>query len=288
MGLLRDPSILVIVGTTAIWYWRGSWLSALRAVAAQRRRRPLPWRGACFGAGLIVILVALDSPLERRAHEFFWAHMLQHVLLMMMAAPLIVLGAPWMPLWRPLPLVFRRRVARALAKSPSLGWLRRAAGIAVRPWCAWTLFNVDLALWHIPTLYDLTLRNTTVHYVEHASFILLGLLFWSQVIESPPFHARLGQFGRVVYTTTGSAASWVLAVVLAIAPTPLYPAQETAHPGGLSALGDQQLAAGVMLGPGSIPYAIVVFYCLYVWLAADEPRRGRRRAPRSALGTGTR
>ena len=284
MGLLRAPWVLAIVGTSAVWYWRGSRRPTLRAVASQRPQRHIPWRGACFGAGLVAVLAALDSPLDRLADDYFWAHMLQHVLLMMVAAPLIVLGAPWMPFWRPFPLAFRRRVARVLVKSPSLRWLRRAAAIAVRPWCAWSLFNLDLAVWHIPALYDLTLRNTAVHYAEHASFVLLGLLFWSQVIESPPFHAALTQFGRVIYATAGSAASWVLALVLAIAPTPLYPAQESAHP-GLSALGDQQLAAGVMLGPGSIPYAIVVFYCLYVWLAADEPRRGRRRAPRSALGT---
>jgi len=288
MDLLRAPWILAVVGATAFWYWRGSRRPTLRAVAGRRRRRSVPWRGACFGAGLVAIVAALDSPLERLADEFFWAHMLQHVLLMMVAAPLIVLGAPWLPLWRPLPLGFRRRVARAFLKSPSLSWLRRAAAIAVRPWCAWTLFNLDLAVWHIPALYDLTLRNTAVHYAEHASFVLLGLLFWSQVIDSPPFHARLTQFGRVIYATAGSAASWVLAVVLAIAPTPFYPAQEAAHPGGLSPLGDQQLAAGVMLGPGSIPYAIVVFYCLYLWLGADEPPRARRRAPHSALGAGVR
>ena len=213
--------------------------------------------------------------------------MLQHVLLMMVAAPLLVLGAPWLPLWRPLPLSTRRRIARALSKSPSLAWLRRAATIVATPWCAWCLFNFNLGVWHLPALYDLTLRNTAVHYTEHASFLLLGLLFWSQVIDSPPFHSRLGDLGRALYATAGSAASWVLAIVLALAPTPLYPAQESAH-AGLSALGDQQIAAGVMLGPGSITYAIVVFYCLYAWLGTDEPGPRRRRVPHSALGTGTR
>jgi len=243
----------------------------------------------CFAAGLLAVLVALDSPVERLADDWFWAHMLQHVLLMMVAAPLLVLGAPWLPFWRPLPLGLRRRLARALVKSPSFAWLRHVARLVVTPVAAWLLFDVNLALWHVPALYDLTLRNTGVHYAEHISFVLLGLLFWSQVLDSPPFHPRLSPFGRVIYTAAGSAASWLLAIVLTIATTPLYPAQSAGHTGGLSPLGDQQLAAGVMLGPGSIPYAIVVFYWLYVWLGADDSGPRRRVAPRrSALGTGAR
>ena len=81
-----------------------------------RRRRVLPWRGMCFAGGLLVVLVALDSPVERLADDWFWAHMLQHVLLMMVAAPLLVLGAPWLPFWRPLPLGLRRWLARMLVK----------------------------------------------------------------------------------------------------------------------------------------------------------------------------
>jgi cytochrome c oxidase assembly factor CtaG len=242
----------------------------------------------CFAAGLVAVVVALDSPVERLADDLFWAHMLQHVLLLMVAAPLLVLGAPWMPFWRPLPLGFRRRLAGALVKSPSLAWLRQASRFVASPVPAWLLFDVNLGLWHVPALYDLTLRNSGVHYAEHLSFLLFGLLFWSQVLESPPFHPRLSHFGRVVYTTAGSAASWLLAVVLTLATTPLYPAQSAGHQ-RLSPLADQQLAAGVMLGPGSIPYAIVVFYWLYVWLGADESGGERRVGPRhSALGTGAR
>src|SRR5437016_4141061 len=116
-----------------------------------------------------------------------------------------------------------------------------------------------------------------------------GLAAVLVALDSPSFHPRLSAFGRVIYTAAGSTASWLLAIVLTIATTPLYPAQSAGHKGGLSPLGDQQLAAGVMLGPGSIPYAIVVFYWLYVWLGADDSGPRRRVAPRrSALGTGAR
>src|SRR5438876_8962280 len=170
--------------------------------------------------------------------------MLQHVLLMMVAAPLLVLGAPWLPFWRPLPLGLRRRLARALVKSSSFAWLRHVARLVAIPVAAWLLFDVNLAVWHVPALYDLTLRNTGVHYAEHISFVLLGLLFWSQVLDSPPFHPRLSAFGRVIYTSAGAAVSWLLAIILTFAATPLYPAQSAGHHGGVSALTDQQLAAG--------------------------------------------
>jgi putative membrane protein len=287
MTVLRDPSVLAIILVSAVWYWRGSPRPRLEVVARGRRRHGVPWRPACFGAGLVVIVAALDSPLERLADDFFWAHMLQHVLLMMVAAPLIALGAPWMPFWRPLPLAWRRRVARTLVKRPSLAWLRRVALPVASPWGAWILFDVDLGLWHVPALYDLTLRNTAVHYAEHASFTLLGLLFWSHVVESPPFHSRLSHFGRVIYTAGGSAASWLLAVILALATTPLYPAQEIGRHGGISPLADQQLAAGVMLGPGSIPYAIAILYWLYVWLGGEPVRRRRALRCSSSFRAGT-
>ncbi|MDX6400401.1 MAG: putative rane protein [Gaiellaceae bacterium] len=289
MDLLRAPWVLGTVVVSAIWYWRGSRRPSLRALGTFSRRRVVPWRGLCFATGLVAVLVALDSPLERLADDWFWAHMLQHVLLMMVAAPLLVLGAPWMPFWRPLPLQLRRRLARALVKSPLFSWLRRLARVLATPVAAWLLFDVNLAVWHVPALYDLTLRNSAVHYAEHVSFVLLGLLFWSQVLNSPPFHPRLNAFGRVIYTAAGAGASWLLAIVLTFATTPFYPAQSAGHRGGLSALADQQLAAGVMLGPGSIPYAIVVFYWLYVWLGADNSVERRRVDHRhSALGTGAR
>ena len=284
MDVWREPSILVTVVVSALWYWRGSRRPTLRAVG-RPRRRVIPWRGVSFGGGLVTILVALDSPLERLADDLFWAHMLQHVLLMIVAAPLIVLGAPWMRFWRPLPLGLRRALARTVVKSPSLAWLRTTARFVAAPVPAWILFNANLAAWHLPPAYDLTLRNGSVHYTEHLLFLLLGLLFWAQVVDSPPFHARLAPFGRVIYSAAGSAAGWLLAVVLALSTTPLYPAQHAGHH-GLSALADQQVAAGVMWGPGSIPYAVIVFYWLYVWLGADEPRRKPRELRRSAAGSG--
>lgn len=255
----------------------------MRIVSAERRGK-LRWRGLAFWLALATLVLALDSPIDDQADRLFWVHMVQHVLLMMVAAPLLVLAAPWIPMWRGLPLSFRRRLGSAYFGSP--GWRPvRAAGRRIgAPLAVWILFNLDLAAWHVPALYGLTLRSQPVHDLEHLSFLVLAVLFWAQVIDSPPMRARLDQPRRVAYVTLGATACWLLALVLAFAPSPLYAGYGglASRPGGLSALADQQLAAGIMLGPGSIPYALFVFIALYRWLAPVDPEGiSARPTPRS-------
>jgi putative membrane protein len=261
-----------------------------RAVALRRRRRDTraKWRAWSFYAGLLTIFVALDTPIDSLSQQLFWVHMIQHVLLLTVAPPLIVLGAPWMSMWRPLPLGFRRRAARAVAWSPWLRPLRLTGRALGRPVGAWMAFSVNLVLWHVPAAYDLTLNHLGVHVLEHISFLVFGILLWAQVLESPPLRLRLRPDQRVYYIISAGVVSWLLSLVLAFAPTPLYPAY--AHlphrPGGISALVDQQLAAGVMLGPGSLTMTVFVFFGLYRWLdASDEDTHGRRgRRRHSAAG----
>ena len=277
----KEPVLFASLVAAALWYARGSRRPRLYPLPKRRRGHVPKARAACFYVGLLIVAVALDSPLDDLADKLFWAHMLQHVLLLTAAAPLIALGAPWLPFWRPLPLRFRRRAAHAFADGV-LSPVRRAAVFIGAPLSAWLLFNADIAVWHIPSLYDLTVRNAGVHYLEHISFIVFGILFWVHVVDSPPLHAQLNRARQLVYLVSAATASWLLAVVLAIAPRPLYPAYAALHhrPGGISALADQQLAAGMMLGPGSIAFAIAVFYGIYAWLGADERPPSARLAVR--------
>jgi putative membrane protein len=172
----KEPFLFASIAVAAFWYARGSRRPKLYPLPRRRRSRLPAARAACFYAGLVIVLVALDSPLDDLADKLFWAHMLQHVLLLTAATPLIALGAPWLPFWRPLPLGFRRRAAHAFATG-ALSPVRRAAVFIGAPICAWLLFNVDIAVWHVPSLYDLTVRNPGVHYLAHISFIVFGLLF---------------------------------------------------------------------------------------------------------------
>jgi putative membrane protein len=268
----------------------GAVFAFLYALGARRRvrllGRPPPyasWRAAAFVFSLCLVELVLSPPYDRIADESLAGHMLQHVVLMSFAPPLIVLAAPWLTIWRGLPLEVRRPLARGVMGLPGL--VRRGLRGLIAPVPAWLLINVDLGLWHVPWLYDLTLRNGGVHYLEHATFVVFGTLFWIPVLESPPLHPRLGELRRVAYITAGAVTGWVLALVLALAPGPLYPAYAAlSHRfAGLSALGDQQLAAGLMLGVGSIPFTIAVFVIIYRWL--DEERAARLPARRRTVGS---
>lgn len=266
---LQLPFFVVLVA--AVLYQRGSSRPGPGHRDASERR----WRAAAFYGGLLSVVIALDTPLDPLSDRLFAAHMTQHVLLLVVAPALIVLSAPWLRLWQPLPLGFRRTVAKSIVRG---GWsapLRLLGRLLSRPLPALFLFCGVLLAWHIPALYDATLSNQYVHEAEHAMFFAAGLLFWLQVLDSPPVHARLTHGRRAVYLIGATLVSWVLAIVVAFAPRPLYGeyARLVHRPGGLSALADQQLAAGVMWVPGSIPFTIAIVWALYRWLEpTPEPR----------------
>jgi putative membrane protein len=275
MRWILDPGLLSsLVLVSALLYAVG----LRRRFATGRRRPELVRRTALFAVSLALIDVALCPAFDHFADESLTMHMLQHVVLMTIVPPLVVLSAPWLTIWRAVPLDARRSLAHGVVALPDV--VRRTLRGIVAPLPAWLLINVDLGIWHVPWLYDLTLRNAVVHGVEHTSSLVLGTLFWIPILDSPPLHARLGQLQRAVYATAGAATGWVLALVLAFATTALYPAY-AALPhrlAGLSALGDQQLAAGVMLGIGSIPFTIAVFVFIYRWLDEERPAVTRRTA----------
>lgn len=269
-----DPVVGLVVITAALYLAGGA-----RGISPARLRAERRWQSACFYAGLAVLVVALNSPLEALSRSLFWAHMVQHVLLLVVAPPLIVVSRPWIRLWRALPLRWRRWMARGLSGGGRAGWLRRAARALGRPAPSFALFSGVLLIWHVPALFDATLAHESIHVLEHTLFFATALMFWKQVISSPPLRTTLSATARIGYVVGAMIVSWALAVVLALAPHPLYShyAHELTRPGGISALGDQQLAAGIMWVPGSITFVIVLFVYVHRWLApaAAHPRPSR-------------
>jgi putative membrane protein len=205
-------------------------------------------RKLALSLGLISLVVALAPPLESLADRLFAAHMAQHVLLLAVAPPLLMISGVRTGLWQ--------RVPRALT----------------HPLSAWMIFNVVVIVWHVPALYDLAVRNGGVHVIEHCLFIGTGLLFWGVAFDE----GRLAAWWRIAYLAAGMLVGWVIALVLAFATAPLYPAYAALshRPGGLSALADQQIAAGVMWVPGSLAYTAAIIVYVYRWL---EPESSARR-----------
>ena len=252
-----DPS-LVYVALAAALYVLGS----------RGRGRPQPLRALAFFASLLVIVIALCSPIDEYADELFWMHMVQHVLLLTVAPPLLLLGRPWPRMWRALPLQPRTKVARALALSR---WMAPVRALA-RPLPAWILFTATFVGWHIPAAYDATLTSGVVHALEHAMFFFVGLLFWARVIDPGPLRPRLVWPARIAYTAGAMVVGWLLAITLVMVPHAIYhyySALQT-RPGGISAMSDQQIAAGVMWVPGSLAYATTFIIGFYRWLEPDH------------------
>jgi putative membrane protein len=268
-----DPG-LVYVGLAAILYLLG----------CRARSRPSPLQMASFFAGLLAIVIALDSPIDYYADQLFWVHMLQHVLLLTVAPPLFLLGRPWPTMWRALPLGPRTTVARTLARSR---WTAPVRALA-KPLPAWILFNATIVGWHIPAAYDATLTNGVVHAVEHALFFFTGLLFWARVIDPGPLRPRLVWPVRIAYTVGAMVVGWVLAITLVMVPHAAYHYYEAfrTRPGGLSAMEDQQIAAGIMWVPGSIAYAITFLAGFYRWLEPGRsPTPASTNPPQTAITT---
>jgi putative membrane protein len=264
-----EPFVLLGIEIAAVLYFVGG----AGRVGISHSSATARWRSAAFWLGLATILLALQSPIEILARQLFWVHMVQHLLLMAVAAPLLALASPWTRMWRALPLSWRRGIAKPVFRNPRLQpvrWLYREVS---RPGVIWFLAVANLWLWHVPGLYDLTLRNHLVHHLEHTLFLGLSLAFWAQVIDQVPFHARLGSLARSAYVFSAMVASWGLAAVLSFATGPFYAyALLPSRPGGISALTDQQLGGGMMWVPGAIPYSIAFVALLFRWLAEEDNR----------------
>jgi cytochrome c oxidase assembly factor CtaG len=212
------------------------------------RSRERRLRSLWFYGGLAVLLLAVESPLDYWAGDYFFAHMIQHLLLMFAAPSLIVAGAPWQPLLAVLPGRAGRSVTRGVLAG---GWsrpLRALGGWLLRPWVSVALFNAVMIVWHLPGPFDLAERNEAVHiWLMHGSMFGAGVLFWLQFIPSPPFRRRmplLSQAGALLGTNLVMIG---LAMTLSIfVQGSVYPVY-TGVPGvTLPPFADQQIGAAIL------------------------------------------
>ncbi|MCA1690082.1 MAG: cytochrome c oxidase assembly protein [Actinobacteria bacterium] len=232
----------------------------MRAHQLLEKGRPVPAaRAAAFHGGLIVVLLALISPLDYLGeHRRFSAHMAQHLLLGDIAPLLVVLGLTG-PVLRPV---------------LAIGWVRRARALG-HPLIALPIWGADLYLWHLPVLYQAALAHTAVHVLEHLCFFVAGALMWAAVIEPLPGPAWFGNGPKAVYTLAVRALGAVLANVFIWAGHPFYPYYVARdRTAGLSPLGDQRAAGAIMFIEGSI-VTLLAFAWLFIRFTRETEIRQR-------------
>jgi putative membrane protein len=259
-----EPMVLFGLALAAWVYGRGVRALWRRAGSGRGIRYG---KAVAFGAGLMALFAALVSPLDGLSAALASAHMVQHLVLILIAAPLLVLGAPLVPLLWAVPKPMRRALG---------GWwkhaaiLRAAWSAFTRPVVVWLLNAAAMWIWHFPALYQAALRSEFIHAVEHICLFGTAILFWRTIFPSGK-SGRLSYGTRVLYVFAMGTQSGVLGAFLTFAPTPWYPAYAASVAAwGFTPLEDQQLAGLIMWVPAGLIYLHVAVFLFMAWLRAEE------------------
>ena len=245
---------VVIIGLTlTCWLYARGVRALWRAAGAGRGIAT--WRVACFAGGVATLALALLSPIDGVASALFAVHMLQHMLLVVVAAPLLILGDVSTAMLWALGIEARRRVGawwHSRRVSPAI-W-----NVLRRPLVAFSLHIAALWLWHVPTLYDAALRHESVHVAEHASFLLTALLFWYPIADAHP-RRRFGVGVATLYLFAAGLQCTMLGALITMARHAWYFGHyATTAAWGLTPLEDQQLAGLVMWIPAGLVYLVAL------------------------------
>ena len=233
------------------------------------------YRSACYALGVGAVLVALCSGLDGWAERLLSIHMVQHLVLTLVAAPLLVAGAPLALALRALPQAGGRRLAQALRSRP--------ARALIHPVTTWSLLPALMLLTHLTGLYELTLRHPAAHAAEHLAYLGAAVLFWLPVLGAEPLPRRPGPVGQLLYLLLGMPAMAAAGVVLTIDTSVRYPSYlAPARALRIDALADQHTAGAIMWVPGSVLAAALTV--LAAWIALErEERRALAREARQPL-----
>lgn len=241
--LLRTWSLPVVpllaLSAASAIYLRG-WMKA-----RVTRSRELPaWRACCFTIGIISLWMAVASPIDALDDYLLTAHMIQHFILMSIAPPLIVLGAPVVPMLRGLPRMIVRAILKPLFR---MRGLRSLVVFVTHPVTAWVAMNVAYLGWHVPAAFELTFQSERVHDFEHLCFFVTSLGFWRVVLQPWPARLRWPRWAMIPYLLTADVLNTVLSASLAFSGRVLYPSYaQAARVSHLTPMQDQVAAGAVM------------------------------------------
>jgi putative membrane protein len=253
-----EPGIVVPLVVLGAWYALGA--SAMRA-RSSRAPRAAPI--AAFAAGWVTLVAALVSPVHELSEQLFSMHMVQHELLMALAAPLLAASRPGPALLWALGPRWRRPLVRIVRSSP----VRRSWHGLTQPLAAWAVQGVVIWIWHVPFLFEATLRSDLVHAMQHLAFVGSAVVFWWSIM-----HGRRAARGLAILSLfTTAVHTGVLGALMTFARTPWYPAYGAGPAAwGLTPIGDQQLAGLIMWIPASAAYLVAALSTAYRWLRDSE------------------
>jgi putative copper resistance protein D len=246
-----------------------TWLILARRVAGRHPAHPHPaWRGIAFLGGLAVLALALTSPIEAYEGELFSVHMLQHMLLELAAAPLLLLGAPATLALRAASPSVRRRLVAVLHS--------RVVNVLSFPLLAWILFAAVNWGWHFSALYDQALEVPWLHDLQHLTFLGAGLLFWWPVVGADPARWRLPHPVRLFYLFLAMPQNSFLGIALMGAPTVLYPHYLTnLRDWGPTPIVDQNVGGMLMWVGGDVVFLLAMGLVVAAWVRAEDRRTAR-------------
>ncbi|HEX8711631.1 MAG TPA: cytochrome c oxidase assembly protein, partial [Terracidiphilus sp.] len=242
-------------------------------LARVTRPRELPrWRAVCFFAGLLSLWLALASPLDPLNQFLLVAHMTQHLLLMTVAPPLLLMGNPVVPMLRGLPRDFVREELAPWMNARAVHWLQR---LYTSPVFGWITMDLAVVLWHLPPAYELALRSSFWHQMEHACFFFFSVAFWWYVIRPWPSKIRSSRWLTVPYLISSSVVLGFVGLVIALDQNVVYPTYaQVPRLFGIDALTDQALAGGEMIYVGLL-VIIGSLVPILLQLLNDKPRGAR-------------
>jgi putative membrane protein len=229
------------------------------------------WETAAFAGGWCALFIALVSPLHPWGEVLFSAHMTQHEILMLVAAPLFVLSRPFVAALWALPRGWRKSANVFVKKN----WTQKTWHFLTNPFTSWLIHAVALWAWHIPSLFQATLKSDAVHTLQHTSFFLSALLFWWAIMASP--RGLISYGAGVLYLFTTSVHSGLLGVFLTLTSKVWYPVYEKSTVSwGLTPIEDQQLGGLIMWIPAGVVYIFAGLLMFAGWLRESEKRVRQR------------
>ncbi|WP_158266867.1 cytochrome c oxidase assembly protein [Alsobacter soli] len=274
-------------GSGPSWLWLALSLLVLGALYARgwtrlRGRSAAqaigPWQAGAFAAGSLTLAAALAPQADRVADQLFSAHMVQHLALILLAAPLYSLGRTGVALLAGLPRSWRTGLGKALVTTG----LVRLSGSAAGAVLSWILFCGVFAFWHLPGPYGWSLGHAWGHVFEHATFFASAIAFWSVVLA--PSARAVGFGGRLLSVTTAAVVSGLPGALMILANRPFYPVHAaTARAWGVTPVEDQQLAGLIMWIPAGFVYLGVICWLTVAWLREAKRRAVLAARPTAAL-----